>query len=118
MAEIDPHNLQYGAGASLFGMDAVPYASTGAGGSPGDTAAQTGGPVIGSPVVSAPYGSSQLPANMPRLDVTAGDTSGMSSDQAVGDNFAELSGADRGAMSSTGAGAGSVSSPHHPNAGR
>ena len=32
------------------------------------------GGVVGAPIVSAPYGSSQLPANTPRMPVTAGDT--------------------------------------------
>src|SRR2546429_664718 len=52
-------------------------------GSAGDLASQSAGPVVGSPVVSAPYGSSQLPANRPALAVKSGDTSSMSSDQAA-----------------------------------
>jgi hypothetical protein len=109
-------NAQYDNAGALFG-GATGYASTGAPGSPGDTAAQTAGPVIGSPVVSVPFASSQLPANMPRLDVTAGDTSGMSSDQPVGDGFSTLSGVSPAAMSTTGAGQGNPDPYRHPGAG-
>lgn len=62
----------------LFGV-ALPD-GTGAPGSQGVVASDKAGPVVGNPVVSAPYGSSQLPENRPRLDVTAGDTSSMSDD--------------------------------------
>jgi hypothetical protein len=61
-------------------------ATTGAPGSSGvsDSPAGTGGgAVIASPVVSAPYGSSQLPENKPTLPVTQGDTSGFSDDSPV-----------------------------------
>jgi hypothetical protein len=92
------------------------YASTGLGGSQGDMASQTEGPLVGSPVVSAPFGSSQLPVNTPRLPVLAGDTSAMSSDQAVGDNFTTISGAAQDSMTATGAGTGHVGGPRHPNA--
>jgi hypothetical protein len=94
------------------------YASTGLGGTQGDTASQTEGPVVASPVVSTPFGSSQVAANMPRQAVTTGDTSGMSSDQAVGDNFSKLAGVAQDAMTATGMGTGHAVSPPHPNAGR
>lgn len=52
-------------------------------GTAGISAGNTSGAVIGSPVVSAPYGSSQLPANRPTVDVRSGDTSGFSDDTPV-----------------------------------
>ena len=107
-------NDQYS--APLFGVLGTGFANTGFPGSQGDTAGQTEGPVVGSPVVSAPFGSSQLAANMPRQDVTTGDTSAMSSDQAVGDEFTTFSGASQEALTVTGAGTGHVGGPVHPNA--
>jgi hypothetical protein len=79
--------------------------STGADGSPGDTSSQTTGVIIGSPVVSAVYESTQAEP-LPRVDVLTGDTSGASSDSPVGDNFTELSGVQAGDMLKTGAGEG------------
>lgn len=116
---VDPQNLQYTDQSKFFGfgLDAGPLASTGAPGSPGDQAAQSQGVVIATPVVSVPFASSQVPASMPSVPVLGGDTSAMSSDQAIGDRFEVLSGADAAAMSSTGSGTGSVAGPHHPNAG-
>ena len=91
--------------------------STGAPGSPGDTVEQTGGPVIASPAISIPFASSQIAANRPTVPVTSGDTSAMSSDQPIGDNFTLISGASADAMSATGAGQGSdITAGHHPNA--
>lgn len=50
-------------------------------GSPGLSADETSGPAVGSPeMLISPQGSSQIPANLTRVTVTAGDTSGMSSD--------------------------------------
>ena len=115
---MDPQNPQYTDQSKFFGMDAGPLASTGAPGSAGDTAAQSQGTVIASPVVSVPFASSQVPASMPTVAVLDGDTSGMTSDQAVGDNFKVLSGADAAPMASTGAGQGSAGHIPHPNAGR
>jgi hypothetical protein len=106
-------NDQYG--MPLFGVTGN-YVNTGFGGSQGDSAAETEGPVIGSPVVSSPLGSSQLAVNTPRLDVTAGDTSGMSSDTAVGDNFPKLAGGPVAGMTVTNIGTGHVGGPRHPNA--
>jgi cytochrome c1 len=55
-------------------------ADSSAPGSSGASASQTSGPVVGSPVVSVPGASSQVPASRPTVTVTAGDTSGMSDD--------------------------------------
>lgn len=52
-------------------------------GTAGISAGDTNGPVVGRVVVSAPYGTSQLPANRPTVDVTAGDTAGSSDDTPV-----------------------------------
>ena len=79
----DPQNQQYGAGASLFGQDASAYASTGAPGTAGITAEMDAGPVVGLPVVSMPFTSSQVPENMPTVAVTSGDTCAMASDAPV-----------------------------------
>lgn len=65
-----------------FGL-AGDYTSTGAPGSAVASPGSTQGAVIGSPVVSTPYASSQAAENMPRVPVTSGDTSGMSSDGPV-----------------------------------
>jgi hypothetical protein len=62
--------------------------------------------VVGSPVISAPYGSSQLPVNKPTLTVTAGATAGMSSDQAV--QASPISPGPVSGYLNTGAGQGSV----------
>src|SRR6516164_9751959 len=75
-------NDQYLPGQAPFGMGGA-IANTGAPGSPGITASETAGPDVGRPVVSVPGASSQLPESMPRLSVTAGDTSAMSSDAPV-----------------------------------
>ena len=56
---------------------------TGAPGSQGIEASETAGAAVGRPIVSLPGFSSQLPEGMPRLSVTAGDTSAMSSDAPV-----------------------------------
>jgi hypothetical protein len=98
-------NAQYDHASPLF-PGGGSFDSTGAPGGQGDTAAETSGSVIGSPAVSTPYASSQIPGNMPHLDVTSGDTSGMSSDSPVGDNFSEISGRPASAFLSTGAGQG------------
>jgi hypothetical protein len=75
-------NDQYLPGQAPFGLSAA-IAQTGAPGSPGITAAETAGAEVGRPTVSVPGASSQLPESMPRVSVTAGDTSAMSSDAPV-----------------------------------
>lgn len=109
-------NAQYDHPSALF-PGSGSYASTGAPGGDGDTAAETSGPVIGSPAVSTPYASSQIPGNMPHVDVTSGDTSGMSSDSPVGDHFSTLSGRPAADYLNTGAGQGNPNPYNHPNAG-
>ena len=108
----DSQNLQYTDQSKFFGGNGAAYASTGAPGTEGITAAESAGPVVGSPVISAPFGSSQVPANMAHVDVVSGDTSAFSSDRPVnpGPLLPDWQGA-----SVTGAGSGS---PHdrHPNA--
>jgi hypothetical protein len=104
-------NAQYdSAGAQI-----VPgsYASTGAPGSPGEPDEAHQGSLIGSPVVSAPYGTSQLPANMPSVDVYQGDTSGFSDDNPVHESPTMPGPAS--AYLSTGAGQGHADAwPRHP----
>src|SRR5215472_14204756 len=78
--DTESFNSQYS--SPPFGLPGD-YASSGAAGTQGVTdqpAGVGGGPVIGRPVISAPYGSSQLDVNMPEIPVTAGDTSAMSDD--------------------------------------
>jgi hypothetical protein len=79
-------NAQY----SESGTQLVPgsYASTGAPGSPSPVADAPpgvgGGAVIGSPeILTSTYASSQVPANLPRIPVTQGDTSAFSDDTPV-----------------------------------
>ena len=81
-------------------------------GSQGDAASTSCGPVVGDPVVSSVYLSSQLPEGRPRQPVRSGDTSGMSSDTAVPQPlpFVGLMGGD-----TTGAGDGQVVAGPHPN---
>jgi len=84
-------------------------------GTAGDRAEESFGGVIASPVISAPYGSSQLPANRPRVDVLAGDTSGMSSDQSVQSSVFLPGGETGNSPAETGAGRGSAGAHSHPN---
>lgn len=107
-------NSQYE--VSQFGLDASAYTSSGAPGSPGVTAGMTAGPVVGTPVVSVPGASSQLSESVPRLPVTSGDTSGMSSDAPVPAGGDPLTGLSLGQVTLTGAGSGSVGGPGNPNA--
>jgi hypothetical protein len=100
-----------------FGLSPA-IAQTGAPGSPGITAAETAGPEVGRPVVSVPGASSQVPESMPRLSVTAGDTSAMSSDAPVPPGGDPLTGLGLDFIASTGAGQGTVVTPHHPGAAR
>jgi hypothetical protein len=81
---------------------------TGAPGSEGITAAQSFGPVVGTPIVSIPGVSSQLAEGRPTLAVQSGDTSAFSSDRPVnpGPLLPDWQGA-----SETGAGAGRVHAP-------
>ena len=100
-------NAQY-SGEFFPGLSAGTGSS--APGSQGDTASETGGTEVGSPVVSVPGASSQVPASMPRVSVTSGDTSGMSSDQAV--QASPITPGPVDAYLTTGAGKGSGS--HYP----
>jgi hypothetical protein len=82
---------------------------SGAPGSEGISAAETAGPELGRPVVSNPYGSSQVAANMPTVQVLAGDTCSLSSDAPVPSSGGDpLTGLGLDAIASTGAGQGSV----------
>lgn len=81
-------------------------------GSQGDSPGETFGPVVGTPVVSNLYGSSQLPQNRPTLPVTAGDSSSMSSDECAQES--PISPGPAGRYTSTGAGEGSTTTKH-PN---
>jgi hypothetical protein len=90
-------------------------AGTGAPGGTGVSASDTSGPVVGTPVVSNPYGSSQVPANMPRVAVHSGDTSGMADDSAAG--VSAIAPGPQDGYLATGAGQGG-SHDVHPNAGR
>jgi hypothetical protein len=102
--------------SSLFGVR-LPD-STGASGSTGVTAGETAGGVVGTPVVSVPFATSQLPAMRPTIEVLSGDTSAFSSDNPINGGPLQpgpLSGP--GSYIDTGAGSGSGHSPH-PNAGQ
>ena len=108
-----PLNSDAGIASELFGVSLAQ--GTGAPGSAGIDAAATNGPEIGRPVVSAPFGSSQLEVNRPTVAVLAGDTSGMSDDLA-----AHVSAIEPGPQSGyldTGSGSGHTITTH-PNAGR
>jgi hypothetical protein len=111
MADVDPHNQQYS--SPPFGLSGD-YASTGAGGSPGTSAAATAGPVVGSPaVLSGPYQSSQLP--IAHVPVHSGDTSAFSDDVPV--HASPLLPGDPAPYLSTGAGTGHAGHVPHPNTG-
>ena len=97
-----------------FGM-LTGIASTGAPGMAGITAEMDAGGVVGTPIVSAPFASSQVPENMPRLPVTAGDTCSMSSDAPVPSGGGDpMTGLGLGFIAATGAGQGSGHTVH-PN---
>ncbi len=99
--------------AEIFPGIASP-SSTGAPGSQGVSSSDTTGPVIGSPAVSVPGMSSQLPGGRPVLAVHAGDTSGMSDDLAA--HASAIEPGPQAAYNDTGAGEGrSVNA--HPNSG-
>jgi hypothetical protein len=112
-------NQQYSTPGALFGGGTAGYASTGAPGSsvlPDASPDVMSGPVIASPAISTPYASSQIPANMPHVGVTAGDTSGMSSDNVVPPRGDPLTGLTQAQLTQTGAGMGSdITEGHHPN---
>ena len=72
------------------------------------------GPVVGSPQVSVPGASSQLPQNMPVVDVTAGDTAASSWDSPV-PPIDPMTGLQADSLLSTGSGSGHVGGPPHPN---
>ena len=99
----------------LGGVDPGPFYSTGAPGSPGITAQETAGPVVGRPVVSVPFASSQVPENMPTVAVTSGDTSAMSSDAPVPSTGDPMTGLKLDFIASTGAGACHAGQVEHPN---
>lgn len=102
----DPQNQQYV--NPPFGMSKA-IASTGAAGSPtvqDSPPGMGGGSVIASPVISAPFGSSQLPANLDRLPVTQGDTCSLSSDSPVPSSGDPLTGVSLADITETGAGQG------------
>ena len=82
-------------------------ASTGAPGSAGASAAGSGAP-IGSPVVSVPFTSSQVPEDMPRFDVHSGDTG------VPGQLNEGISGLGPDFTAATGAGLGSANHSPHP----
>ena len=103
---------RYGFEGSFFGQDGSNYTSTGAPGSPVAAPESTQGPVVGSPAVLGPYQSAQLPVT--RVDVTAGDTSAMSSDGPVPSTGDPLTGLGLDFIASTGAGQGSTTA-RHPN---
>jgi hypothetical protein len=105
-------NGQYADGVEFFpGISAgVNRAPGSAGGGPETSA----GPEVGRPVVSVPGASSQVPASMPVVTVTAGDTSGMSTDRPV--NPSAFQG-DAGPQMDTGAGQGNANPYRHPASG-
>jgi hypothetical protein len=108
-------NDQYRPGQTPFGMsDAI--ADSGAPGTPGITAAQFAGGVVGTPVVSVPYASSQLAESRPTVGVMAGDTCSLSSDAPVPPGGDPLTGLSLAQVAETGAGSGTVITPHHPGA--
>jgi hypothetical protein len=79
-----PENSGTGEITQFPGPDPGAYYSTGLDGSSSpDVASATAGPVVGTPVVSSVYVSSQLPEGQVTLPVTSGDTSGFSDDQPV-----------------------------------
>jgi hypothetical protein len=83
-------------------------------GSPGVTAGESAGPVVGNPVVTAPFTSSQAP--QPTVAVTAGDTSAFSDDRPIHDNTPLLPGGTVGnSPDRTGAGEGKANHMRHPN---
>lgn len=93
---------------SLFGMDARPWYSTGAAGTPG---------------VRPPTGGTQVDYTMPTGDphfrpTTAANLSGPGdSTTVVSQGYEGISGLGPDDISNTGAGHGSVSTPRHPGAG-
>jgi hypothetical protein len=98
-------NAQYSDPPFGLGGD---YASTGAPGTPGSAAESAGGAVVGSPVVTVgPYASSQIPVNVPRIDVTQGDTCAMTSDAPVPLSGDPMTGVSLADITQTGAGQGS-----------
>ena len=106
-------NSQYSSPGPLFAGQR--FDSTGAPGSPGLDPDSTTGEVVGTPVVSNPYGSSQLPGNRPTLAVDSGDTSGMSDD--VPAHSSVIAPGPQDQYMSTSAGTGRTTT-RHPNAGQ
>lgn len=99
-----------------FGMSGIDL--TGAPGSQVAGPESSAGPVIGEPVVSAPFDSSQVAASMPRVPVMAGDTCSMPSDAPVPASGDPMTGLSQAFVTQTGAGQGSAGQHAHPNAGR
>jgi len=110
-------NSQYDAGSTPFNMSAG-IGSTNAPGStvqPEAAPDVVSGPAIAHPVISNPYGSSQVAVNRPTADVAVGDTNAMSSDDVVPGQD-PLTGLSSAQLTQTGAGMGSdITEGHHPN---
>ncbi len=113
---------------AFFGLDTGSFYSTGAAGSPGDTAAESAPGVLARVPASTgdPYRSGQAEldgADPGMVTVTPGDTSGMSSDQPYGqDHSDDFSGVrldypgDAGGFQVGPDPASHVAGPRHPNA--
>ena len=104
-----------GAGPLAFPGGALDSGSlSNAQGSNGITAGP-GGSVIGNPVVSNPFDSAQVPANLPTSTVYAGDS--VSTSDGMAAHASGIDGtSDAGPYMDTGAGSGRVAGPANPNA--
>ena len=111
----DSSNPQYSDPGPMFGGGS--YDSTGAPGSVGIPVAGPGegdGGVIGAPVVSNPYGSSQVAVNMPTASVTAGGTGSNSNNYVVPPAGDPMTGLTNAQVATTGAGLGDGDHFPHP----
>lgn len=84
-------------------------------GSPGITATETTGEVVGNPVVMGVYDSAQDPSELTRVPVHSGDTSSMADDLAAHASVIEPG--PENAYADTGAGRGNPNPYRHPNGG-
>jgi hypothetical protein len=112
----DPQSPQYDSPGPAFGGPTAGYAYSGAAGTQGvvdSPAGVGGGAVIGEGRVSAPFGSSQLAANIGEVPVTQGDTSGFSDDLPA--HSSAIVQAPQEQLFSTGAGQGHANHFEHPN---
>ena len=109
----DPQNQQYGTGASLFGQDAGPYASTGAPGTQGTTVGDELPDTAYHTQVTMPYQSVQN-VPVPMVGVGADDTGVSSQSQSYGPAADPLTGIGS-ELGQTGAGAGHAGQVEHPN---